>query len=458
MSEVKLTISQILAHQNIITGKYDTKLIDVSKALHYNTDHVWTQFDVSNDDICYRGRCVAKLSQDKIFFLDTTDQTPYQLTGNQIVKNNDDGPINITIFGTGKIIYVHPDGSRLWTSCENFIKQYDKRDNKYVFTNTVNFNYRVQNDNYLLSCHDKFYSLLDLHTMNVSVLPVLIGKDPYFDVSHNIFGHITESEYTNGYIYFPNLAIDRNIFGLKLNYFTKDGEYSADMSPDVPCLPGGSINYSVIDNKLIAYCTGDYEDFKGKQYLSILNLKKYISPPHLSCDDHILCQNNILIPVNRSKLRKVPLYESKSSFQGYEDQFELQYRPEVVAVFVDLLHYDMITNENINVLIELLHLCDYTRYVEYNDMIYDQIYYSCIEDVEQFKLLLDIEEPDRVVYQIILDVYLIHYQYVEIDGDIMKQALMSLSGDNNYEVKTSHTTHYFVKDKGIPQLYDLISK
>lgn len=444
MSDNKLTISQVLS-TNVINHRGRCIKLEESMGLHYNNSHVWFELTTKEK---------VELIQDRLIqFIYGPGR---KLTGLTFLYPRSEKVYLILDDLRGDIKYISEDDRYLYTHSyfPEPICKYELKEDGYHLVDTLNINinnhYAVAfNGNYVFILKDEvdthFFILIYLPTFSIQIMP-------YADIS------ITDMIY-NLYLYPLKLKQELNMpycvitdkYILDFSKYSQENVIDYHVNDKIYSVK--IVNRPVID--LAKLCVRhdtllnmNHEDGCKPDTLKILylNLQTF---PFVEHDFHILARG-IRIPVNLDKLRSVPMYERKVSYQGYDNELVLDFHPEVVAFFVDLLHYGR-SDVSISMVPELMELCDYVGRSDLIDVIYDDIYLACLCDVNKFTELMLAEIDDDIIRQFIFDVCLVHYQNVEVPYVIFRQALDQLCKyDCHYKLRTSVVQHDFTMNNELP--------
>jgi hypothetical protein len=437
----KLTIAQLLSINSITKDGLGNELTE-SMALHYNNGHVWAEVP------CVRGanyhNKLLRIYQDEtgyiVRFLDTDESYP------------------IDWIPRSMIIYVHPNDGFIYAYDRGKIYEYQRISGRYqsklMNSEIYDSHQSTIVDHYLCikeKDDDIFYCrIINLLTRTIHILPYQRDFDTV--MLYELFSHHLDSNHQvipggAEYIYHHNCIISRkDILNDRLTYFLDGVKYSNKIINHNMFVSTGLMK---VCKKRLIFALEGYD--KKPDTLHVLNISltsyNFIQP-----DSYIISQG-IKLPVNKEKLRSIPMYERKVSYQGYEDELILDYHPESVAVFIDLLHYNMTTDNEMYIMIDLLSICDYVGCDKLKDIVYDDIYYACLKDVNKFVEVMDAQLEDPTIDQIMSDICLIHYQKVDVDHKILRKALADLYDyDSHYKLRTSNRKHHFTKKNSLPWL------
>ena len=446
------TIAQILSINTISKKMIDLpKLLKKSMALHYGTDHVWCLMDREEDSyVC--GRMVRTMydyedKMRKIIFLDTPDKEVYCFRDEFYQRIG-------YVSSDAKFIYACGFGSMIY--------QYELRDDGYYLKDSMEIQIEGRFsteiiDNFvfinIIDDDSSMFVLVDMTTMTLQILPYF--QISFNDLLHNFFYHhhgpdnIINEEVRN-YLFSTDYIVNMNdiYYNDRLTYHSYGKFYSAEIFDNNI---GGLDKNNIYRDNLISY---EQRRYGNSDMFKVLNLKLR-SSSYIEGDTHIIAKG-VKLPVNMDKLKTVPMYQDKIRYQGHEDNLILHYDPELVAVFIDLLHYHGTSECDITTMLELLNICDYVGCDHLKTIIYDEIYYSCLEDSGYFVKLLETDIHDDILDQIMSDVCLIHYRSHPLSYEMMKKALDELYDYNHhYQPKSSFRKHYFIENSRLPWLWNV---
>lgn len=445
MSEGKCSIAQIMSINMMSNNNYYPELLKQSIVLHYGNGHVWTQMGFHNK--IYVGNRIINIHSDdicdKVVFLDTKERESYPF----------DGRLH------SSIVYASSDGKTICTYCShnNTIYQYVLKEGKYRFTNKTlidspnairtkfisDYGFFCVLDDY----DDRyFYLLIHMPTLTIQILPY--SEMNIENVVHEFYSYHFDGLHVhsrNDYLHHQEYVIT-NISRYQLSYWSHGDNYTINTSNS----HGNVVDLSDIriwkDNLVYISSNRHVKRF----YILNLKLNKEIST-FIEYNSYILAKD-IKIPINKDKLHSIPMYQKKINYQGYEDYLKLEYNPESVAVFVDLLHYGKIDTDNTDIMIDVSKICDYVGCFEQRDIAYDHIYYSCLQDVNKFVEVIS-ADVDDVITQMMADMCLIYYDKMEIPYYYFQKAIRELyKYDCHYHPRTSFRPHYFIQDNGLSWL------